>query len=225
MKREKPGRPLIECRELPPFAEHSLGTVRRAFERAVPCPLGQAWLKKTEVGFAPAVVRTGWRDQSLLVFAELRDADIFTRAKAHGERLWELSDAFEIFLRPAGRRGYVEFQVAPNNLRLQLRFADARAVARARKTGSLEDARMGGDAFRSRTWLRPKAGRWFVFAEIPAASVCGRPEPLPGSEWFFSFSRYDYTRGCEEPVISSTSPHARPDFHRRHEWGVIRFQN
>jgi hypothetical protein len=37
------------------------------------------------------------------------------------------------------------------------------------------------------------------------------------------FSRYDYTRGMGEPVLSSTSPHRRLDFHRQHEWGTLDF--
>jgi hypothetical protein len=42
-------------------------------------------------------------------------------------------------------------------------------------------------------------------------------------KWRFSFSRYDYIRGRREPMISSTSPHARPGFHRREEWGTLIF--
>jgi hypothetical protein len=41
-------------------------------------------------------------------------------------------------------------------------------------------------------------------------------------EWRFSFSRYDYTRGRVAPVISSTSPHAKADFHHQQEWGILR---
>jgi hypothetical protein len=63
-----------------------------------------------------------------------------------------------------------------------------------------------------------------VLALIPVASVCEHVRPLAGSEWRFSFSRYDYTRGTDAPVISSTSPHAEPSFHRLQEWGMIRFR-
>jgi len=59
--------------------------------------------------------------------------------------------------------------------------------------------------------------------EIPAASVLDRLCPLPGSQWHFSFCRYDYTRGRPEPVISSTSALAQPDFHRLAEWGNLKF--
>jgi len=68
------------------------------------------------------------------------------------------------------------------------------------------------------------AGRWCVYAEIPAASVCGAARPLNGQRWMFSFSRYDYTRPSPHPIISSTSPHQLPGFHRQEEWGTLQFQ-
>ena len=167
-------------------------------------------------------VRSGWRPDELFVFAELTDADIFTRATAHNQRLWELGDAFEIFLRLAGRESYVELQVAPNNRRLQLDYSNPAAVERARALGSVKDFIMPAKTFRSRTWLLPKDAKWFVLAQIPASSVGGKSRLRPGMEWRFSFSRYDYTRGRVAPVISSTSPHAKADFHRQQEWGVLR---
>ena len=111
------------------------------------------------------------------------------------------------------------------NQRLQLRFPDATWIAELRKTGSIEKVLIQGEAFRSLTWVQPDAGKWFVYAEIPASSVCTQLRPLKGSQWHFSFSRYDYTRGREKPVISSTSPHTVPNFHHQHEWGLLNFQS
>jgi len=215
--------PQIICPELPAFETGDLDSVRESFQNAASCILHQGWLAKPETDFAPAIVRTGSRAGSLLVFAELTDVDIFTRATKPYERLWELGDTFEIFLRPVEQESYVEFHIAPNNLRLQLRFADADAVEIARKTGSLENALIRNDIFYSKTWVRPEIGRWFAFAEIPVKAVSENSKPLRGSEWFFSFSRYDYTCGRKGPVISSTSPHTKPDFHCQSEWGTMRF--
>ena len=224
MKRpSKPALPTV-CRELPAFAADDLDAVRQAFRRATPCALCQAWLKKTEADFAPAVVRAGWRGESLRLFAELEDRDIFTRVTAHNQRFWELGDTFEIFLRPVEQQAYVEFHVSPNNRRLQLRFTDAGMVDRLRKTDSIEEALIWGKSFHSRTWLQPDEHRWFVVAEIPVKSVCEQRRPLKGALWRYSFSRYDYTRGREKPVISSTSHHAKPDFHGQGEWGTLSFR-
>ena len=214
--------PLALAPELRAFDLDDLADVRRSFTRATPVSSQQGWLTKPERDFAPMTVRSGWQANELLVFAELTDADIFTRATAHHQRLWELGDAFEIFLRLTGQESYVELQVAPNNRRLQLRYPNRAAVARARKLGSAEEFVVGGKTFRSRVWLRAKEAKWFVLAQIPARVACGEARLRPGLRWRFSFSRYDYTRGRLAPVISSTSPHAKADFHRQQEWGVLR---
>jgi hypothetical protein len=71
--------------------------------------------------------------------------------------------------------------------------------------------------------MQPEQGQWHVYAEIPAILVCGAAKLPADKPWRFSFSRYDYTQGRPEPVISSSSPHAQPDFHRREEWGTLSF--
>lgn len=216
--------PTIDCARLPIFDEADLEAVRAAFRQATPVVLRQAWLADTEAGFAPAVVRTGWRDDALLVFADLTDADIVSRAAAHNQRFWELGDTFELFLQPAGQTAYVELHVAPPNLRVHARFAGDADGTRPAAADPFGAALRPPDAFGSRTWVRSDLGQWCVLAIVPAATVCGRPAPLDGATWRFSFSRYDHTRGRAAPVISSSSPHAVPAFHRPHEWGVLRFR-
>lgn len=215
---------LINCREIPALASDTLENIRLAFHQATPCVMAQAWRESLEDDFAPAQVRTGWRGNSLLVFAELTDTDIHNQATRLNQRIWELGDAFEMFLRPEEQSTYVEFHVSPENQRLQLRFPDATWLAELRKTGSIEKVLVQGEAFRSLTWVRPDAGKWFVYAEIPASSVFNQPHPLKESRWHFSFSRYDYTRGRKAPVISSTSPHILANFHRQEEWGLLNFK-
>src|SRR5688572_20636186 len=217
--------PTIECRRLPVFAPHDLGSVRAAFSAATPIPLGQAWLAAPEKDFAPGIVRTGWREDSLLVFADLSDVDVFTLAKRHNDRFWELGDTFEIFLQPPGQGAYVELHVAPNNLRLQLRFAKPPA---ARDADLFASALIHDQVFDSQTWVKPDKRGWCVFAEIPLIALIeqqqlGPTTALPSSTWRFSFSRYDATRGREQAVISSSSPHTKPAFHRPHEWGELHF--
>jgi hypothetical protein len=116
---------------------------------------------------------------------------------------------------------YVEFQITPDNRRVQLRFADAAALARLRTEGALESVLMEGEVFQSRTWVHAQC--WYVYAEIKGVNLGDAAGPLLGRQWLYSFSRYDYTRHRKLPVISSTSPHAEPDFHRRHEWGTMSF--
>jgi len=217
--------PAIDCKPLPAFDDADLHEVRRAFWTATPIPMQQAWLPAPDPAFTPATVRTGWRGDALLVFAELDDEDIFTAATDHNQAFWELGDTFEIFLRPADQQGYVELHVAPNNLHLHLWFPDAGFLARTPPADVFGLALRPPEAFTSRVWVDEAAGRWSVLAEVPAAVACGHPRVLAGSEWQFSFSRYDFARGRKEAVISSTSPHAAPSFHRQQEWGRLRIMS
>jgi hypothetical protein len=215
---------VIDCTPVLAFDLTDLEGARRAFERATPISLHQAWLAALDPAFAPATVRVGWRGDALLVFAELADADIFTAATDHNQAFWELGDTFEIFLRPVDQQAYVEFHVAPGNLHLHLRFPDAGFLARTPPADVFGQALRPPAAFDSHVWVNAGQQRWSVLAIVPAEAVFDRPRPLAGGEWLFSFSRYDYTRGRSEPVISSTSPHAAPSFHRQQEWGRLRFR-
>jgi hypothetical protein len=215
---------VIDCTPLPAFESTDLESVRRAFQREAPIALHQAWLVALDPAFAPATVRAGWRGDALLVLAELTDADIFTAATNDNQAFWELGDTFEIFLRPVDQQAYVELHVAPSNHHLHLRFPDAGWLARTPPAEVFGHALRPPDAFESHVWSNASQRLWSVLARIPTAAVCDRPGPLAGAEWLFSFSRYDYTRGRSEPVISSTSPHAAPAFHRQQEWGRLRFR-
>ena len=210
--------PSVECRPLAAFASDDLASVRAAFREATPVPFRQAWLDTPERDFAPGSVRTGWREDSLFVLADLVDVDVFTRAERHNDRFWQLGDTFEMFLQPAGSEAYVELHVAPNNLRLQLRFAEPPA---AQDADPFDAALIHDQIFDSRTWVTPAEHGWRVFAQVRAAAVGHGSGPLASSTWRFSFGRYDATRGRPEPVISSTSPHTVPAFHRPHEWGSL----
>ena len=216
---------VLVCKRVSPFETSNLECVRGAFRDVMPCPLRQCWQPEASPAFAPASVYTAWVGRALFVYAELVDADIHTQATGLNQRLWELGDAFEMFLGVQGEESYIEFQVAPNNQRLQLRYANRAAVEQARATGDMAHALIPGEAFHSRVWVQDDCSRWHVLATIPASAVCSANVPLVGSRWRFSFSRYDYTRGGGDPVISSTSPHAQADFHRQQEWGALHFRD
>jgi hypothetical protein len=218
-------RSAIKCHRLSSFALNTLDGIKAAFNQVAPISAQQAWRKKLEPHFAPMFIRVGWHDTALLVFAELIDTYIFTRATADNQRLWELGDVFEIFLRPRAQESYVELQIAPNNKRLQLRYPDAQAVTLARKLGTADHLLIHGKAFLSSVWACADEHKWFVFAKIPAKTVCEKVKLLPDVEWLFSFSRYDHTHNGNAPVISSSSQHKRADFHRQVEWCVMRFED
>lgn len=210
--------PVTVCRLLPAFVAKDPQTVWWMFRGVRPMRFRQAWRPEPEPDFAPATVRVGWRADCVLVFAELVGADIFNAATGLNQETWLLGDTFEIFLQPPGGRAYVELHVTPDNQRLQLRYDGTDT-----HNGSWQQALVREELFRSSTWVWPEVERWFVYAEIPVASA-GEHRLQPGDEWRISFGRYDYRRAARAPILSSTSAHAEPDFHRQHEWSAIRIE-
>jgi len=171
----------------------------------------QAWLPEPEQGFLPAEVRAGFGKNSLLVWATIPDGDIFTYVTSANQRTWELGDVFEIFLKPEGEDFYRELHITPANIRTQLAFA-----AEGTPGEFLPDG-----IFESRVWLDSDC--WHVLASVPSNVVTGRTKISRGEKWRFSFCRYDAFRNGRGPIISSTSPHPVPKFHRPAEWGILVF--
>jgi hypothetical protein len=214
--------PALPSRKLHISDEVDLDALRSIFGLTEGCKMQQAWLAKPEVNFSPATVKIGWLENSLLVFACFEGKDTYSNATNHNQRMWELGNTFEMFLSAENSSSYVELHITPNNWRLQLCFPDAATSRRARKENQFNHLILPEGTFYSKTWVEPENGRWHAFAKIPSA-VVGLEHISEQSKWCFSFCRFDRLRGRQEPVISSTSAHAQPDFHRREEWGTLVF--
>lgn len=171
---------------------------------------GQPWLPQPDPAFAPGQVMLGFSENELFIYAELIDADPMQNVFPLNFPAFMQCDAFEIFLGPADGKDYYEFHVTPSNSILQLYF-DGTDV---RKT--LEERAVAKPLFTSKTVII--LGGWSVEVRIPLKGL------FPGDhlEWLLSFGRYDYTPGAPSPVISTTSPHAVCDFHRKREWRHVR---
>jgi hypothetical protein len=208
---------MISVAPIPPFDPAALESVVEAFRGLPKVELTQAWRNEVESEFEPAWAQLGWRDDLFLIFAELSDRDIFNRAQRLNEKTWLLGDVLEIFVQREHDAAYFEYHVTPENQRLQLKFASA---APGQGLTFLDDPAL----LTSRTWIFPEQKRWCVFAQISGQSLGVTKGSLAGEKWKFSLGRYDYTRGREEPVISSSSLHREPYFHRLHEWELLSFR-
>ena len=171
---------------------------------------GQPWLPQPDPAFAPGQVMLGFSENELFIYAELIDADPMQDVFPLNFPAFMQCDAFEIFLGPADGKDYYEFHVTPSNSILQLYF-DGTDV---RKT--LEERAVAKPLFTSKTAII--LGGWSVEVRIPLKGLFPGDHP----EWLLSFGRYDYTPGAPSPVISTTSPHAVCDFHRKREWRHVR---
>ncbi len=195
--------------------------IRRVFRKRPALELGQAWLASREALFRPGSVRLGLSGMSLAVFASMDDRDVFNPVEQFNVPAFPHGDVFEIFLRPAGQRACFEFHVTPGNAILQLRHPEP-----LRAMVPQPDWDAAGDPLRQwkiSRWrivsqARRRTAGWEVYAEVPLRRIFEEDAPWRGSLLRASFARYDYTRGRLRPVLSSTSPHAAPDFHRQEEW-------
>ncbi len=174
--------------------------------------MSQAWLPTPESGLLPARVWLAVTGSHFVILADLEDRDITTTARQHNDPLWEMGDVFEIFARHAGRPEYHEFHTAPNGVTLDLRYPRLHAP----RTEGVERY-MVEPHFSARVHCEPAQNRWRVAVEIPAARLVPREWLTAPSEWRFSFCRYDCGPD-RAPVVASTSPHTKADFHRGEDW-------
>ncbi len=196
---------------------------RRALESAdwppvatAPLELRQNWLPQREPAFRPGTIGLAATASALLVFAELTDEHIHTRAVADHEYLWELGDVFEIFLQPLDGDVYFEFEIAPNGRVLQLGYPH---VGAARTTGIepfIRLDRLIDFAVRA----EPSQQRWRIAASIPVATLLPARAPTRGAEWRIACSRYDFD-AQQRFTLSSTAALTQPNFHRVGEWSRV----
>lgn len=186
-----------------------------AFEGALEMPLH--YLRGPQESFLPGRVQVGWSGDFLYVLATLTDAEVYTDAKADRDYMWALGDVFEIFMRDQATEEYFELHTSPGAHRLQLGFANPQVILNLRdEKGTLEDQMLPGDMLVSQTRLT--ADGWQALCRVAWPIT-----PMAGRSALISLSRYDYTRGQEEPVLSSTSQHEIVNYHRQEDWTPVVF--
>ncbi|PAW82436.1 MAG: hypothetical protein B9S31_00500 [Spartobacteria bacterium Tous-C9RFEB] len=212
------------CPRVIPFHLDDWASAAEAFKKSTPVYLGQHWLPQPEARFLPARVRTAWTDNALLVLAELDDAGIFNPSREFNAPAFKMGDIFEIFLRPIDQDAYYEFHIGPDNQKFQLRVPSAKAFRELPKGDIPQEWLIGNQVIESRAKVLAQDNRWLALASIPLAMVAEARQPEAGSQWLFSFSRYDYHPRNPSPTLSSSSAHEMPvSFHRQEDWGVLKF--
>ena len=169
----------------------------------------------------------GWpgTNNALYYAAKMSDRELRSAGEKRNDRLGN-GDAFELFFKPSEERPeYYEFEVNPKSLVLELAFphrgVDPNTFAASPPlgmqavvslNGTINDA---GDVDKS--WTVEGFIPWSAFA--PSG---GRPKP--GANWKFALCRYDYGAEGTVPVLMSTAPLAKPNFHRYEDYGLLRFE-
>lgn len=187
-----------------------------------PFSLGQPWAASLEKNFRTTNVRLSWSPDALKIHAKLEDNEVVTSAKRDNDRLWELGDVFEIFVKMDGRNDYAELHIAPNGVRMHLKFPGVGGKATpTSEPVPFEQLFVSPPAFRANA-VSSTTG-WQVDAEIPA-SVVGLASFEAGQILRISFSRYDAATDGSR-VLSTSAAHPVVAFHRPDEWSRIVLEN
>jgi hypothetical protein len=184
-----------------------------------PWTMQQAWLRKPDKAFLPAVVRFAWEPDALWVLADLSDDFITARSTGHNQKLWMLGDVFEIFVARNRTQFYLELHVNPKGHKLHLRLSPE--IVKKMKSGVhvFDESQASVSEFDG--WVKKGKGGWQVLARVPAAILPNGKPFRSGQKLDISFSRYDAGPKGTPEILSSTSPHKALNYHRRHEWRQI----
>ncbi|MDD5350439.1 MAG: hypothetical protein PHQ12_09535 [Chthoniobacteraceae bacterium] len=184
-------------------------------------PLRQAWLEGAEPRFRPAVAKMARTAEAMLAMVELEDVDVFNPVSEFNAPAFLRGDVVEIFVLPAGTSRYVELHATPEAALLQLRWTVGwRRRSRPGAPLDLRESLITSPVARALT--RRTSGGWSAFLAVPFALMEAAPQAFEEG-WRASVCRYDYTRGEEKPVLSSTSAFARVDFHQADCWNRLVF--
>lgn len=150
-------------------------------------------------------------DHELRVLFLAEDDYPWANYKNRDEPLYE-EEVVEVFLDPVGDlEGYFEFEVNPNNARLDL-------VLRRVRSGYRKDFRWICEGFSSE--VRIAEGVWTTEIAIPFASL-GNAAPV--GEWRANFYRIDRPQG-KLWELSAWSPTCVAAFHVPQRFGILTFE-
>lgn len=195
--------------------------MHEALQKAPVTYLTPLWSEGHSVDFMTTEVRIAWCPSHLWIQAAMEDQDVYTQASADSQHLWQLGDVLEIFLEAEDSGNYIEMHVTPNNCRLHLQFGAGDIIAVREDRKSLSNFIVHPPRFESS--VQKTSDGWSALVSIPSQEISPKGIISSGTSCRTSICRYDAWADGRPPVLSSTSPHAQLDFHRRHEWRPLCF--
>jgi Carbohydrate family 9 binding domain-like len=213
-----------KTRNPPEVVEGEMVTRRAVCRWAAEPPVldGSYWTKTPRAGTFAYLV---WDDDALYYAASMADAELRSFGTRRNDTLWD-GDVFELFFKPnADKPEYFEFQANPRMLVFEMAFARRGANPPDFKTAPL----LGNKAVVVLKGTLDQPGDrdlgWSVEGRIPwSAFATGGGKPSPGDEWLFALCRYDYGPDGTRPVLMSSAPLSKSQFHRYEDYGKLRFE-
>ncbi len=194
-------------------------SITDAFAKIPALALQQPW--ETNEGEPRGWARTARTEDSLLVLADFTDDDVFNPISGFNSPAYQHGDVCEVFIFPEDLGRYVEIHTTPDGSIWQLAFPLG-WIEKTRAnpaSANIEDQYVWTSPSRAQAWLTETG--WSVYIAIPFSLIGTSPSLL--AKWRMAVCRYDYTRGQEKPVLSTTSKIPKPDFHLPELWTPIDF--
>jgi hypothetical protein len=220
----------IVCRRVDAIDLNHWSAIEAAFWNANFAHFKQAWEPVPTPGFRPAKAAALWSEDSLYIFGDLFDDDIYNSVPEtdFNKLAINFGDVFEVFLKPENQSSYAEMHVSPTNQKFQLRLPckDPFATYKdkyASNQAMFDDWLIARPVLDSRVRINAAAKRWQVVLRVPHGMVLEKGVPSKGDRWLYSFCRYDYTRPEPKPTFSSTSPHPKVNYHLLDDYGTLEF--
>lgn len=165
-----------------------------------------------------------WDDEAIYYAGVMTDRELKSFGAHRNDSLWD-GDVFELFLKPSTERPeYYEFQANPKELVFEVVMPD-----RGKITGDFQKQPvLGNKAVVKMVGSLDKPGdldtSWTVEGRIPwtAFSATGG-KPKPEAIWSFAICRYDHGPEGTEPVLMSSAPLTKMNFHHYEDYGKLRF--
>jgi hypothetical protein len=169
----------------------------------------QPWLPEPESGFHSGSVDISRNAGVLQLNAALSQPRVGTKANADQQRLWELGDVLELFIQKVGNDDYYEYQIAPNGMMLALHYPNQEAVSAVRNGERRMEEYLCDLPIEGKALVTPDG--WSASFRIL----------ISGEQFRVNCGRYDYSSDFA-PVVSSTAPLTKRDFHRLEEWKILK---
>ena len=162
----------------------------------------------------------GATEEFLVFYACFQDSDIFSHATDDNQKMWELGDVAEFFIKPENNQtDYWEIHVTPNDFMLDLHIPDRDQFF----SGGVSWEQVSTPNSHAIKRVAVMDGKWSVELSIPWGTFGLHSPPPRGSVWRIAICRYNYNGGMNQPEDSSTAALTKLNFHQHENYMKLNF--
>ena len=190
------------------------------YKCCTPLPLRQFWHGPKKFPSEDGTAYVGATEEFLVFYACFQDSDIFSHATDDNQKMWELGDVAEFFIKPENNQtDYWEIHVTPNDFMLDLHIPDRAQFF----SGGVSWEQVSTPNSHAIKRVAVMEGKWAVELSIPWATFGFHSPPPKGSVWRIAICRYNYNGGMNQLERSSTAALPELDFHQHENYMKLKF--